>query len=56
MSAGTDTKANTTGAAVHLRWEIIVSLRTAASAEAPSSPMPLISRLRAMGGMGMVIE
>ena len=54
---GADTKTNTTqGAAAHLRLEIIVSLRTAASAEAPSSPMKLPSRLRARDGMGTVRE
>ena len=56
VSMGADTKANTRGAAAHLRWEIIVSLRTAASAEAPSTRMKLSPRLRAMGGMGMVRE
>ena len=35
------------GAAAHLRWVICVSLRTAASAEAPSAPMSLFLRLRA---------
>ena len=49
VSRGADTKANTRGAAAHLRWEIIVSLRTAASAEAPSLPMRLLSILRGMG-------
>ena len=39
VSTGADTKANTQGAAAHLRLETIVSLRTAASAEAPLSPM-----------------
>ena len=39
-----------------MRLEIIVSLRTAASAEAPLTPMKLPPRLRAMGGMGMVRE
>ena len=56
VSAGADTKANTRGAAAHLRLEIIVSLSTAASAEAPSSSMKLASRLRARDGMGMVRE
>ena len=56
VSMGTATKANTTGAAVHLRWEIIVSLRIAASVEAPSAPMLLPLRLRARCGMGMVRE
>ena len=45
---GADTKANTRAAA-HLRLKIIVSLRTAASAEAPSALMPLRSRLQGMG-------
>ena len=39
-----------------MRLEIIVSLRTAASAEAPSSPILLHPRLRARSGMGMVRE
>ena len=39
-----------------MRLEIIVSLRTAASAEAPLTPMKLPPRLRAMGGIGMVRE
>ena len=56
MSRGADTKANTLGAAAHLRLVIFVSLRTAASAVAPSAPMPLHSRLRARGGMGAVRE
>ena len=51
VSTGADTKANTLGAAAHLRLEIIVSLRMAASAEAPSSPIRLLSRLRARGRM-----
>ena len=38
----------------HLSSEIFVSLRTAASAEAPLTPMKLPPRLRAMGGLGMV--
>ena len=41
------TQMRTLGAAAHLSWEILVSLRTAASAEAPLSPMLLPSRLRA---------
>ena len=52
---GADTKVNI-GAAAHLRLEIIVSLRTAASAEAPLGPMSLRSRLRVRGGAGMVRE
>ena len=54
MSMGADTKANTQWAAAHLRWEIIVSLRTAASAEAPSSLMSLSWRLQSMGEVGSV--
>ena len=53
---GADTKANTLGAAAHLRLVIFVSLRTAASAVAPLSPMPLASRLRARGSMETVRE
>ena len=41
VSMGADTKENTSGAAAHLRLVIFVSLRTAASAEAPSTPMLL---------------
>eukprot|EP00964_Phaeocystis_antarctica_P085565 scaffold54074_cov60-Phaeocystis_antarctica.AAC.1 len=52
VSGGADTKANTAGAAAHLRLVIFVSLRTAASAVAPSAPMQLSSRLRARGRMG----
>jgi hypothetical protein len=40
VSMGIDTKANTRAAA-HSRWVICVSLRMAASAEAPWSPMLL---------------
>ena len=36
----------------HLRLVILVCLRTAASAEAPSAPMLLYSRLQARGRMG----
>ena len=50
MSRGADRKANTLGGAAHLRLVICVSLRMAASAEAPSSPMRLSQRLRGMGG------
>ena len=39
VSMGIDTKANTLGRSAHLRWVICVSLRMAASTEAPSSPM-----------------
>jgi len=52
---GIDTKANT-WAAAHSRWVIIVSLRMAASAEAPKYLMALPLRLRARGGVGMVRE
>ena len=45
MSMGADTKANTTGEAAHLRLVIFVSLRMAASAEAPSTPILLPPRL-----------
>ena len=55
-STGADTKVNTSGAAAHLRLVIFVSLRTAASAMAPWSPMMLYSRLRAKDRMGMVRE
>ena len=48
MSRGADKKANTRAAA-HLRFVICVSLRTAASAEAPLSPMSLPRRLQSMG-------
>ena len=50
---GADTKANTRGVAAHLRLEIIVSLRMAASAEAPLAPMSLRRRLRARDGSGL---
>ena len=45
VSAGADTKANTLGAAAYSRLEILVSLRTAASAEAPWSMMLLSASL-----------
>ena len=45
VSRGADTKSNTLGAAAHLSSEILVSLRTAASAEAPWSPIWLNWRL-----------
>ena len=51
MSMGVDTNAKI-GEAAHLREVIFVSLRTAASAEAPFSPMLLKLRLRAMGRAG----
>eukprot|EP00964_Phaeocystis_antarctica_P012328 scaffold6809_cov56-Phaeocystis_antarctica.AAC.2 len=49
VSMGADTKANTSGAAAHLRLVIFVSLRMAASAVAPSTLMLLPARLRARG-------
>ena len=56
LSAGADIKANAFGAAAHLSLVILVSLRTAASAEAPSAPMSLRAILQAMGRMGTVRE
>ena len=50
MSTGADAEANTSGAAAHSRLVIIVSLRTAASAEAPSTPISLNPRLQGMSG------
>ena len=41
--------------AAHSRLEIIVSLRMAASAEAPLSPMLLLEILQSMGKVGAVI-
>ena len=41
VSMGADTKANDPGAAAHFRWVIFVLLRTAASAVAPLSPIPV---------------
>eukprot|EP00964_Phaeocystis_antarctica_P085568 scaffold54074_cov60-Phaeocystis_antarctica.AAC.4 len=52
VSMGADTKANTSGAAAHLRLVIFVLLRMAAIAVAPSSLMSLAPRLRARGRMG----
>ena len=51
---GADTKANTLRVAAHLRSEICVSLRMAASADAPSTPMLLSRRLRVRGGARIV--
>ena len=48
VSAGIDRKANT-GAAAHYRCVICVSLRMAASAEAPLFPRLLLVRLQGMG-------
>ena len=56
VSTGADIKANTIGAAAHLSWEILVSLRTAASAEAPRSPILLSLTLQVRGGAWMVRE
>ena len=39
-----------------MSWEILVSLRTAASAEAPLSPILLSLTLRVRGGARMVRE
>ena len=50
-----DMKANARVAA-HPRLVIFVSLRMAASAEAPWYPIWLPPRLRARGGVGMVRE
>ena len=54
LSAGADTKANTLGAAAHMRLSIFVSLRTAASLEAPSAPIWLERRLQRRGAARMV--
>ena len=56
VSMGADMKANTSGAAAHLRSVIFVSLRMAASAVTPSSPMLFFQRLRAKGRMETVRE
>jgi hypothetical protein len=50
MSAGADTKASSMGAAAHPRLVMLVSLRTAASAEAPSALIWLLPRLQQRGG------
>ena len=50
VSTGIDTNAR---AAAHLRLVICVSLRMAASAEVPSSPIQFHRRLQARGGAGM---
>jgi hypothetical protein len=55
LSAGIDTKANA-WAAAHSKLVICVSLRMAASAQAPSSLISLEARLRARGGAGMMGE
>ena len=55
MSRGANRKANTFGGvAAHSRLEIIVSLRMAASAEAPLSPILLYPILQSMGKVGAV--
>ena len=56
MSAGADTKANTLGAAAYSRLEILVSLRTAASADAPWSPILVLRSLCRRGRAGTVRE
>ena len=56
MSRGADSKANTSEAVAHLRLVIFVSLRIAASAVTPVSPMLLLLRLRARGKMETVRE
>ena len=53
---GADKKANTTGAGAHWSPVICVSLRMAASAEAPLAPISLQLTLRTRGGAGMVGE
>ena len=53
---GIDTKANTLRAAAYPRVVICVSLRMAASVDAPSAPMPLFAMLQARGRMGTVRE
>ena len=55
VSTGADTKANA-WAAAHSRLVTCVSLRMAASAEAPSSPILFQARLRARGGAGKMGE
>ena len=52
-STGADTNENAQAAA-HSRLVICVSLRMAASAEAPSSPMMLHPILQSMGKVGAV--
>ena len=56
MSAGADRKANAKGRRLTAGVVICVSLRMAASAEAPSSPMSLLPILQARGRMGTVRE
>jgi len=56
VSMGVDTESEHSGAAAHSRLEICVSLRMAASAAAPLTPILFSARLRARGGVGMVRE
>ena len=53
---GRSHKSKRFGVTAHLRLVMFVSLRTAASAEAPLAPMLLPSSLRAKDGMGMMGE
>ena len=55
VAAGIDTEANA-WAAAHFRLVICVSLRMAASAEAPLYPILLQASLQARGGAGMMGE
>ena len=55
VSTGTDKKANARVAA-HLRYVICVSLRMAASAEAPLCPIVLPERLQRVGKVGRARE
>ena len=55
MLIGRDKKVNARAAA-HLRSVICVSLRTAASAEAPLSPIPLPQRLQRVGEVATARE
>ena len=54
VSMGIDRKANTLRVAAPWRSEICVSLRMAASAAAPLSPILFLQRLQSMGGVGAV--
>ena len=54
VSMGADRKGEHYRVAAHLRLEIIVSLRMAASAEAPLSPILLSTILQSMGKVGAV--
>ena len=55
VSRGADKKANARAAA-HFRFVICVSLRMAASAEAPLSPIALSQRLQRVGEVGRARE